>query len=289
MKNFSKVISFAALLVFSLLLVAGCSGGNNTAGEKKVLKIGQAPFDYEIPFIEITRQIAREQGYEVEVVAGDVGFMFLSLTQGDIDAWAGVWLPSIHKTYQEKYGDQYDLGSAIFQDAPVGWVVPEYVAVDSIAALKGNEEAVNGKLIGLEPGAGMMLVSEEIIKGYDLDMEIISGSLASMMAEADYAITHKEPIVFLGWRPHTMMRKYDLKFLEDPKGYWDLDAECWGVRKGLDEYAPDMNNLFHNFKMSLDDVEAFLYAYEEEGQNVEVLAKDWVEKNRADIDAWLKG
>ncbi|NLB52942.1 MAG: glycine betaine ABC transporter substrate-binding protein [Syntrophomonadaceae bacterium] len=288
MKNFSKVISFIALLVCSLVLVVGCGGGNNAA-EEKVIKIGQAPFDYEVPFIEITKQIASEQGYEVEVVAGDVGFMFLSLTQGDIDAWPGVWLPSIHKTFQEKYGDQYVLGSEIFKDAPVGWVAPEYLDVDSIAELKGNEDAVNGKVTGLEAGAGMMLVSEEIIEGYELDLELVSGSLASMMAEADYAITHEEPIIFLGWRPHTMMRIYDLKFLDDPKGYWDLDSEYWGIRKDLAEYAPDMNNFFNNFEMSLDEVESFLYAYQEEGQSVETLAKDWIEKNRSDIDAWLKG
>jgi len=53
--------------------------------------------------------------------------------------------------------------------------------------------------------------------------------------------------------------------------------------------TPDMNNFFNNFKMSLDEVESFLYAYEVEGQSVETLAKDWVEKNRSDIDAWLKG
>ena len=288
MKSFNKVISLMALLVFSLVLAVGCGGGNDAA-EKKVLKIGQAPYDYEIPIVEITKVIGSEQGYEIEVVEGDIGFMFLSLTQGDIDAWAGVWLPSIHNSYQEKYGDKYDLGSAFFEDAPVGWVAPKYVEVDSIAELKGNEDAVNGKLTGFEPGSGMMLVSEEIIKGYELDLELVSGSSSSMMAEADYAITHKEPIVFLGWRPHTMMRKYDLKFLEDPKGYWELDSEYWGIRKGLNEYAPDMNNFFNNFKMSLDEVESFLYAYEVEGQSVETLAKDWVEKNRSDIDAWLKG
>jgi len=82
-------------------------------------------------------------------------------------------------------GTRYDLGSAFFEDAPVGWVAPKYVEVDSIAELKGNEDAVNGKLTGFEPGSGMMLVSEEIIKGYELDLELVSGSSSSMMAEAD--------------------------------------------------------------------------------------------------------
>lgn len=276
------------LVIASSLLIVGCTNDGGVAKDK-VLKIGQAPYDYEVPFVEITKQIATEQGYRVEVVKGDVGFMFLSLVQGDIDIWSGVWLPSIHDTYQGKYGDQYELGSAIFENAPVGWAVPEYMGIDSIADFQGNEELVDKKLTGFEPGSGMMLLSKEVIEGYDLDMEIIPGTLAAMMAEVDYAITHEKPIVFLGWRPHTMMRKYDVKVLEDPKGYWDLDSELWGMRLGLAEEAPDIHNYCQNFKMSLDETEKFLFDYQEDGKKVEDLAKEWIENNRSQIDSWLEG
>lgn len=285
MKNIGKSVSLITLLIASLLL-GGCSNGATTE-DNKVIKIGQAPYDYEVPFVEITKQIATEQGYEVEVVKGDVGFMFMSLAQGDTDFWPGVWLPSIHDTYQKKYSDKYELGSAIFTDAPIGWVVPEYTDVDSISDLKGNEDLVNSKLIGFEPGSGMMLVSNDIIEGYGLDLELVSGTLSSMMAEADYAIKHKEPILFLGWRPHTMMRKYDVKILDDPKGYWKYDSEYVGIRKGFNEKAPDMYNYCKNFKMSIEDIEAFLFAYQEEDKEAEDLAKDWIEKNRTTIDTWL--
>ncbi len=288
MRKFGKCFLFLALLMVSMGLVAGCGGEGDTENNK-VIKIGQAPYDYEVPFIEITKQIAVEQGYKVEVVKGDVGFMFMSLDQGDTDIWPGVWLPSIHETYQEKYKDKYELGSAIFADAPIGWTVPEYVDADSIADLKGNEELVGGKLIGFEPGSGMMQVSKEIVEGYGLDIQIVSGTVASMMAEVDYAIKHEEPVLFLGWHPHTMMRKYDVKILDDPKGYWEYDSEYWGINKGFSEKAPDMYNYCKNFKMSIEDTEAFLYAYQEENKKIETLAKEWIEKNRSKIDTWLEG
>ncbi|PKM90835.1 MAG: hypothetical protein CVU87_00840 [Firmicutes bacterium HGW-Firmicutes-12] len=288
MRNLKRFIVMLCFLIVSVVLVVGCGGGADTE-KNKVIKIGQAPYDYEVPFVEITKQIATEQGYKVEVVQGDIGFMFMALVQGDTDIWPGVWLPSIHETYHEKYSDKYELGSAIFSDAPVGWVIPKYVEVDSIADLKGNEELVNGKLIGFEPGSGMMLVSQEIIDGYGLDLELVSGTMASMMAEADYAIKHEEPIVFLGWRPHTMIRKYDVEILADPDGYWELDSEYWGIRQGFNDYAPDMYNYCKNFEMSIDDTEEFLFAYQEEDKEIEALAKDWIEKNRDKIDTWLKG
>lgn len=287
MKKSWITIALLLTMTIGLGLVAGCSDDNNT-GNDKVIKLGNAPYDYEVPFVEIAKQIAEEQGYQVEVVEGDIGFMFMSLTQGDIDAWPGVWLPSIHKTYQEKYGDQYELGSAIFTDAPVGWVVPKYVGIDSIADLQGNEDMVGGKLVGFEPGSGMMLVSEEVIDGYDLDLEILSGTMASMMAEVDYATKQQQPIVFLGWRPHTMMVKYDVMVLEDPKGYWEKDGEYWGIRKGFEDKAPDMYNFFKQFKMSLEDTEEFLFAYQEEDKEVQDLAKAWIDEHRSEIDSWLK-
>ncbi|NLG32969.1 MAG: hypothetical protein GX550_05565, partial [Syntrophomonadaceae bacterium] len=193
-----------------------------------------------------------------------------------------------HETYHNKYSDQYELGSEIFADAPVGWLVPEYVSIDSIDDLVGNEQIVNGKLVGMEPGCGMMLVTEEVIKGYGLELEVVSGTMSSMMAEVDHAIKHNQPILFLGWRPHTMMIKYDVKVLEDPKGYWELDSEYWGIAQGFEEKAPDIYNFCKNFKMSLDDTEEFLYAYQEDGKDPKELAAQWIKEHRSDIDSWLK-
>ncbi len=287
MKRFFGAVALLAIMTMSLVFVGGCSNSPDT-DNGKVIKMGQAPYDYEVPFIEIAKQIAVERGYQVEIMEGEVGFMFMSLVQGDIDIWPGVWLPSIHETYQDKYGDKYELGSAIYTDAPVGWVVPNYVDADSIADLQGNEDKVGGKLIGMEPGCGMMLVTEEVIDGYDLDLEVLSGTMSSMMAEVDYAIKQQQPVLFLGWRPHTMMVKYDVKVLDDPKGYWEKDGEYWGIRKGFEDKAPDMYNFCKNFKMSLDDTEEFLYAYQEQGKNVQQLAADWIKEHRAEIDSWLE-
>lgn len=286
MKGKSKVLyPLIMLIAIGILLIGGCTKDD----KKKVLRIGQAPYDYEILNVEILKQIAVEQGYEVKVVKGDVGFMFLSLTQSDVDVWSGIWLPSIHEVYHEKYGDEYELGSAIFEDAPIGWVVPDYMEINTISDLVGNEDVVDKKLTGIEPGSGMMMVSDEIIKGYDLDMKIVAGTLASMMAELDYAITHQKPIVFLGWRPLAMMLKYDVKVLEDPKGYWKRDGEYWGIRHGLKEQSPDMYNFCKNYKMSLDAVETFLYETQENGKKAEDLAREWIEENRSQINSWLEG
>lgn len=270
----------------TFLTACGGGGGGSGSQDQKTVIIGQSPYDYELPDLEVTKIIADELGYTVKIVNGDVGFLFAAMDTGDIDIWPGVWLPSIHKTYHERYQDKYELGSAIYENAPIGWAVPKYVEINSIEDIKGKEGLFGGKVIGLEPGAGMMLVSQQIIEAYGLDLELVSGSTASMLAEAEYAVSQKEPIIILGWRPHTMMTKYDLKILEETKGYWELDSQIWGINKNFANKAPDLYNLVKNYKMSIEDHEDFLLHTENGGDPV-AWARQWIDAHRAEIDGWL--
>ncbi|MBU9723510.1 MULTISPECIES: glycine betaine ABC transporter substrate-binding protein [Bacillaceae] len=287
-----KKLTLFLFLIISASLLGACGaadndeGNNGATGNGTVITIGNAPYDYETPPIEITKLIAEEFGYEVQVMEGDIAFMFLSLTQDDIDIWPGIW-PGIHRTYKEQFEGDYEVGSTIFDDAPTGWAVPTYVEVDTIGELVGNEDAVNGKLIGFEPGSGMMLTTEEVVEAHGLDLEVVSGTMASMMAEVDYAISQEEPILFLGWRPHTMFRNYDLKILEDEEGYWGTDGFQWGISNDFKDKAPEIYNLVTNFEMSIEDVEEYLYNNQDEGKDVTELAQQWIDDNRSDIDAWL--
>ena len=287
MKNNKIVKSILSFMLFvSLIALAACGNSGDGNSDDKTIIIGHAPYDYELPDIEVTKILADELGYKVKVLEGDVGFMFASLDTGDIDIWPGVWLPSIHKTYQEQYEDKYELGSAIYENAPIGWAVPTYVDIDSIDDLKGNEDKVGGKVIGLEPGAGMMLVSEQIIGAYDLDLELVSGSTAAMLAEAEYAVSQNEPILILGWRPHTMISKYDLKILDESKGYWEQDSQLWGINEDFASKAPEIYSLVKNFKMSIEDHEDFL-VHTEDGGDAAEWAQQWIDEHRAEIDSWL--
>lgn len=279
-----KKLTLLIFLIISTFIFGAC-GGDGAAD--MTIRIGNAPYDYETPPTEITRLIAEELGYAVEVVEGDIGFMFLSLAQDDTDIWPGIW-PSIHRTYIDEFEGQIEMGSRIFDNAPTGWAVPKYVEADTIGELVGNEDMVNGQLIGFEPGSGMMLTTEEVVEAHGLDLEIVSGSMASMLAEVDYATRQEEPILFLGWRPHTMFTKYDIKILEDEEGYWGTDSFDWGVNNDFKDKAPEIYNLVNNFEMSIDEVEQYLYANQEEGIDASELAQQWIDDNRADIDAWLE-
>src|SRR5690625_3187104 len=229
MKQSSRFILLVTSILFALL-IAGC-GGTSDKAENKVIKIGTAPYDYEKPTVEITKKIAEEQGYDIEIVEGEIGFLYLSLADGDVDIWPGVFLPTLHESYHEKHKDDYEQGNVIYQSKLSGLGVPEYSEIDSIHDLKGNEDLFDNKIIGYEPGSGLMERVESFIEEYDLDFELVSGTVSSLLAELDYATSHEEPILFLAWRPHPKFVKYDIRGLDDLDDFFSRDYLQWGVGK----------------------------------------------------------
>lgn len=108
-----------------------------------------------------------------------------------------------------------------------------------------------------------------------------------MLAEVEYATSQDEPILFLGWRPHAMFMKYELKGLDDPDGYFNRDEFKWGINNDFKEKAPDMYNYVQNFNMGVEEMEEFLNEIEK-GKEVDELVAEWIKNHRSDIDNWLK-
>ena len=128
------------------------------------------------------------------------------------------------------------------------------------------------KIIGIEPGAGLMKLTKTAIEDYGLDdWQLVEGSSAAMVAELKKAYDKKEPIIVTGWSPHWMFSSFDLKYLEDPNGSFggaeDINTL---VRKGLEQDAPvriqildqffwettDMENVMVDITDGMDPVEA---------------------------------
>src|SRR5699024_3337287 len=103
-----------------------------------------------------------------------IALQFEGVASGDIDGMLMAWLPDTHASYWKRYKDQVvDLGP-LFEGAKLGWVVPDYVPKDklgSISDLKNDDIAdkLDDTITGIDPGAGIMQLSEDTLKAYDLD------------------------------------------------------------------------------------------------------------------------
>ena len=199
------------------------------------------------------------------------------------------WLPGTHAAYYTKLKDQVDLIGPNVTGARLGWATPDYSPLNSIADLKTQGGLVENKVIGIDPGAGLMRASEKAIKDYGLDnITLVEGSDATMVGALKDAITRKQPIVVTAWTPHWMFAAYKLKYLADPKGSLGGEGTVNTVaRKGLKADMPDVYAVLSRFKLSLDDEQTVMMQNQAAGTDPAKTAAAWVQANPAVVKTWV--
>src|SRR5699024_3257551 len=89
-------------------------------------------------------------------------------------------------------------------------------------------EEMDYTITGLEPGAGQTELKEQAIEEYEslAGWEPQTSSTGSMLSALDEAMMNDEPIMITAWSPHYMFARWDIKYLEDPKGVFgeEIDA-----------------------------------------------------------------
>ncbi|MEE7447624.1 glycine/betaine ABC transporter substrate-binding protein [Methylobacterium radiotolerans] len=237
----------------------------------------------------ILKQVLEEKGYTVKAVPLAAAAMWQAVATGDADASVAAWLPVTQAAYYEKLKDRLDLLGPNVTGAKIGWVVPAFSPLTSIEDLKTRAAEVDGKVIGIDPGAGVMKSSEAAIKAYGLPVKLVDGSDATMTSALKNAIRQKKDIVVTGWTPHWMFARYELKYLTDPKKTFGEDESVNTiVRKGLKEDLPEVYAILEKFKLGIKDEEAMMAQNEERGVKPDQTAAKWIAENRATVDSWLK-
>lgn len=285
MKKWSLLLS----IVFVVAVLAGCSDKK----DDKSIKLAYVAWDSEIASTNVVKEVLESKlGYKVEMLQVDAGPMWAGIADGSADAMVAAWLPGTHASYLEKYkSDVVDLGPNL-DGTKIGLTVPAYMDIQSIEDLNKpeNVSALKKQIIGIEPGAGIMMATEKAIKEYGLkDYTLVESSSAAMAQELQKAYDNKQPIVVTGWTPHWMFAKMDLKYLDDPKGIYGGDEQIHTmVRKGLDKDNKDAYTFLDQFNWKPEDMAKVMVAIQG-GKSPEDAAKDWVKENADKVDAWVKG
>lgn len=151
-------------------------------------------------------------------------------------------------------------------------------------------EQVDFKIVGIDPGAGLMKATAQAIEDYELtEWELIEGSGAAMTAALTKAYENQEPIIVTGWTPHWKFAKFDLKYLEDPKGVYGADEDIHTiVRKGLKDDHPSAYTALDRFEWSPDDMAEVMVNIIDGKDPVEA-ANEWINSNSEKVKAWVEG
>ena len=165
--------------------------------------------------------------------------------------------------------------------------MPTYVTIDSIDEMNDVVDQFDGKITGIEPGAGIMQNTEEAIEAYDLDYELVPSSSAGMAAELSKAYPDEEWIVVTGWTPHWKFARFDLKYLEDPLGIYGGEEYIGTLaRTGLKEDMPEAYGILERFYWTPADMEEVMLAIED-GTPDEEAAQAWVDAHPDQVAEWI--
>ncbi|WP_300674413.1 glycine betaine ABC transporter substrate-binding protein [Desulfoluna sp.] len=234
--------------------------------------------------------IEENLGYEVELTPVSAPAMYAALAAGDQDALTTSWLPITHGDMIKRYqGKIEDLGPN-FEGAKIGLIVPTYVTIDSIAEMNANAKKFDEEIIGIDPGAGVMIKAEEALEHYGLSkIELVSSSGAGMTASLANRYRKKEWIAVTGWVPHWKFAKFDLKFLKDPdKVFGESETINTFVRKGLKTDHPKVYRVLDNFKWSAAEIGEVMAMNTVEDTDVYENAKKWVAAHPNRVKTWLQ-
>ncbi|MEG5264004.1 glycine betaine ABC transporter substrate-binding protein [Pseudomonas sp. JDS28PS106] len=254
--------------------------------ESGIVKVGSLAWEDQMAISQPTVKFLEKQGFKVEFTKfSEWGIAFGALQHGDID----ILLSSIDyvtSDYWAKYKNRLEKISVASYGVRQGLVVPTYMNIDSVDQLNTVSDQVSAKIIGIEPGSGLMREAADALKKYDLKYQIIDGSTAAMVAQLQSSLERKQPIVVTLWEPSWMMQKFDVKFLADPKGaFAPSQGYYWIGQKGWSEKNPRARESVATVYIPKDDITA-IAGDMNNGKTINQAVDAWWDKNQKLVDKW---
>lgn len=278
------------LLIIILALVFGMGPISNASAAKGEVELAYVEWSCATASVNVVKAVLQEKlGYTVEITPVSAAAMWQAIASGDVDGMTTAWLPATHAHYIAKVKDKVvDLGSNC-EGAGIGLVVPAYVTIDSVTQMNDVADKFDGKIIGIDPGAGLMSKTEKLIKDYGLTkFELMEGSGAIMTAVLKEKIKKKEWVVVTGWTPHWKFARWDLKYLKEPKGIYGGAEEIRTiVRKGLDKDMPEVYRFLDKFHWNLAEIGQVM-GWNADGADPYESAKRWIKENPDRVNEWLQ-
>ncbi|MDV7144138.1 glycine betaine ABC transporter substrate-binding protein [Tropicimonas sp. TH_r6] len=254
--------------------------------------IGWTPWsDAEVVTKLAARVLRRDMDKDVELTLADISAQFRTIAKGDVDVMLMSWEPGLHANYLRRYGDDLvDLGE--IYEGNIGLAVPEWVPEDLISSIEDLakpevQEALGGRIVGIDPGAGLMATTRQAMQDYGLGAyELEEGTGPKMVREIAKAQRNETPVVVTAWRPHMKFELYGMRYIEDPKGlYADISSIHARANRNFPDRAPGIAEMLSAIHLEISDIEQIMVAGRQDGIDVAIDA--WIAANRDVVSGWL--
>lgn len=289
-----STLLIATTLAFGITFNPAAAAGNS------VVSFGVPPWPGEYVKAAAARQILDTLGYETKQFEGAGPFLMNSVAQGQPDVYMAVWRPVNNGVIEPllQSGDVVLLNTNV-ANAKYNIVVPQYVwdaGVHSIADLHKYADKFDHTIYGIEVGnVGNKLMIDAIHDDtYNLSgWHVMASSTAGMLAQAAKSISEHEWIAFLGWKPHWMNVRFDLKYLKDPKNLWGPNGGQNAIQtvanKQFVQAHPNVTRFLKQMDVGSQTQSNWIYDYAYKNQPADKVARNWIRSHRDRVATWLQG
>lgn len=293
-QGLSAMLGFVALLTSTLNVQAA------EPDECRTVRFADVGWTDITATTALASRILEALGYETRTDVLAVPVTYASMKNKDIDVFLGNWMPTMEADRKPYVEDgSVEVVGLNLEGAKYTLAVPAYLyeqGLRSFADIAKFKEQLDSQIYGIEPGNDGNRVVLEMIEADKFgvgEFELVESSEQGMLAQVDRATRREEPIVFLGWEPHPMNTKYEMRYLE---GGDEVFGPNYGgasvftnVRAGYLEECPNVGAFLKNLKFTLPMENELMGAILFEGVDPADAAETWMKANLEAVEPWLQG
>ena len=239
-------------------------------------------------------------GYQPKATVLSVPVTFASLSNGDIDAFLGLWLPTQQSMIDPYFADgSVEKVGINLEGAKYTLAVPSYVyegGVKTFGDIAKHADKLDNKIYGIEPGNDGNLIIQNMIdtNAFGLEgFEVVESSEQGMLSQVERAVRSDEWIVFLGWEPHPMNRRFEMNYLEGGDDHFGPNlggATVYSLsRAGYGEACPNVATLLKNMRFTLALENEMMTYMLDDGMDPGAAARKLLASHPDLVDQWLEG
>ena len=289
-KRLALVLIFAFALTFSFITTP-------VQAKDNTLDIGAIAWEESLAIADLIQHVVRtELGFNVKVTNPNAGVAYTAVANGDLDLFLESWQPMTQANYLERFKviDFADFGP-MYEDAKLTWAVPAYVPEDMLSSVEDLakpevKKKLNGEITGIDPGAGIMNISDNMMEEYEAlsGYTLLEGSGAAMQASLKSAIQNEEWIVVTLWQPHSAYGRFDLRNLEEPKKMLGEEerVHMLGRTDFVADFPSKVSQFLSRFYLPIEMVNDLSNMYSNMGEGT---GAKWAEEHPEIVDYWVNG
>lgn len=279
-------------------LAAGMATGAAEA-DKPTIRFGVPTWTGVTVKSEVAAQILEHMGYATKQTTASPAVALNTIKADELDIYLGGWMPTEKDMIDplvEK--NQAKVLTTNISDAIMGLAVPKYVweaGVKSEADLAAHAGKFDSKIYGIEAGSGFNKSIKEAIANDRHGLggwELVPSSTSGMLAQVERMIQKEEWIVFLGWEPHWMNIRFDIKYLEavgEPKIAETTSDVLTVANVKLGDRHPNVEKFFSQYVVRKDEQSKWVLDHGQKDIEAETVAADWIADNLDRVSEFLDG